>query len=121
MMPYEKRDAWKRCHELVLAVYAATRDWPRFEVYGLTSQVRRAAVSAAANIAEGAAKRGPREFRRYLDISFGSLSEVSYLLRLARDLQYLTEEAYGSLTIIRTRASQVTWKLYSSMKRSDDS
>ena len=57
MMPYEKRDAWKRCHELVLAVYAATRDWPRFEVYGLTSQVRRAAVSAAANIAEGGETR----------------------------------------------------------------
>jgi four helix bundle protein len=116
MMPYEKRDAWKRCHELVLAVYAATQTWPRYELYGLSSQIRRAAVSAATNIAEGAAKRGSREFRRYLDISFGSLSEVSYLLRLARDLQYLTEEAYGTLDIIRTRASQVTWKLYSSMK-----
>jgi four helix bundle protein len=85
MMPYERLDAWNRCHELVLKVYAVTRDWPRYEQYGLISQVRRAAVSAATNIAEGGAKRGPREFRRYLDISLGSLSEVSYLLRLARD------------------------------------
>ena len=121
MMPYEKREAWRRCHELVLAVYPATNSWPRPELYGLTSQIRRAAVSAAANIAEGAAKRGPREFRRYLDISFGSLSEVSYLLRVARDLHYLTEQAYEALEIVRTRASQVTWKLYSSMKSSDGS
>ena len=66
------------------------------------------------------AKRGPREFRRYLDISLGSLSEASYLLRLGHDLEYLTEEAYKALDVIRTRASQITWKLYSSMKRSDD-
>lgn len=105
-MPYEKREAWRRCHELVLAVYPATNSWPRPELYGLTSQIRRAAVSAAANIAEGAAKRGPREFRRYLDISFGSLSEVSYLLRVARDLHYLTEQAYEALEIVRTRPAK---------------
>jgi four helix bundle protein len=120
MMPYEKREAWKRCHELVLAVYAATQAWPRSELYGLTSQVRRASVSAATNIAEGAAKRGAREFRRYLDISLGSLSEVSYLLRLARELGYSSDETAAKLEITRTKASRVTWKLYSSMKPSND-
>jgi four helix bundle protein len=119
-MSYEVLDAWKLCHQLVLDLYAATQAWPRSESYSLTSQVRRAGVSAASNIAEGVAKRGPREFRRYLDISLGSLSEVSYLLRLARDLHYLNDEAYGKLELIRTRASKCTWKLYASMRRPAD-
>jgi four helix bundle protein len=89
-MPYERFEAWKVSHELALAVYAATRGWPRSELYGLTSQLRRAALSAPTNIAEGSAKRGPAEFRRFLDYSLGSLSELAYLLRFARDGQFLT-------------------------------
>jgi hypothetical protein len=75
-MPYERFEAWKVSHELALAVYSATRGWPRSELYGLTSQLRRAALSAPTNIAEGCAKRGPAEFRRFLDYSLGSLSEL---------------------------------------------
>src|SRR5690606_9453235 len=89
MTPFERLDAWHRCHELTLAVYAATADWPRSELYGLVAQIRRAAVSAEANIAEGSAKRGRREFRRFLDISLGSLAEIACLLRIAVDLGYL--------------------------------
>lgn len=70
-------------------MYAGTADWPKSELYGLVSQIRRAAVSAEANIAEGAAKRGRRELRRFLDISLGSLAEVACLLRIAVDLGYL--------------------------------
>jgi four helix bundle protein len=81
MMPYEKYDAWKASHELALAIYRSTEAWPVAERYGLTAQTRRAALSVPTNIAEGSAKLGPREFRRYLDISLGSLSEISYLLR----------------------------------------
>src|SRR6266704_2236432 len=78
MMPYERFHAWRACDELVLAVYRITCACPRAELYGLTSQARRAAFSAAANIAEGSAKRGRAEFCRYLDIAIGSLSELSY-------------------------------------------
>lgn len=81
MVPYERFDAWKISHQLALEVYEITERWPANERYGLTSQIRRAAISAPTNIAEGSAKRGPRELRRYLDIALGSLSEVSYLLR----------------------------------------
>jgi len=116
MMRYEKLEAWRRCHELVLLVYQATAAWPRSELYGLTSQVRRAAVSAATNIAEGSAKRGPREFRRFLDISLGSLAEVSYLLRLAGELGITTAETSAQLEALRTSASQLTWKLYASIR-----
>jgi four helix bundle protein len=85
MVPYERFDSWKLTHKLALAVYEVTEQWPGSEKHGLTAQIRRAALSAPTNIAEGSAKRGPREFRRYLDISLGSLSEVSYLLRFGRD------------------------------------
>lgn len=117
MAPYEKLEAWQLCHSLVLAVYAQTSKWPSSERFGLTSQVRRAAVSVTANIAEGTAKRGPRELRRYLDISIGSLSEVGYLLRLARDLEILSADQHAAVHAVHTRASQVTWKLYSGVSK----
>jgi four helix bundle protein len=86
MMPYEKFKAWRVSHELAPEVYRVTERWPKSERYQLTAQTRRAALSAPTNIAEGAAKRGTREFRRYLDITLGSLSELSYLLRFSKDL-----------------------------------
>jgi four helix bundle protein len=114
-MPYERFEAWRVSHELALAVYAATRRWPRSELYGLTSQVRRAALSAPTNIAEGSAKRGPAEFRRFLDFSLGSLSEVAYLLRFARDAQFLTDEAWANLQQLRDKAAMLTWRLSRSL------
>ena len=75
--------------------------------------MRRAALSAVTNIAEGAAKRGSREFRRFLDISLGSLAEVSYLLRFSRDYGLVSTESWTHLEELRTRAGQLTWNLYS--------
>ena len=117
-MPYEKFDAWKVSHQLALEVYTATNTWPRSDRYELTQQVRRAALSAPTNIAEGAAKRGSREFRRYLDISLGSLSELSYLLRFSKDLGFLPEEAYQKLDRLTNRAGTLTWRLYACVTRS---
>ena len=114
-MPYERFDAWKLTHALALAVYAATREWPRAEQYGLTAQVRRAALSAPTNIAEGSAKRGKAEFRRFLDISLGSLSEVGYLLRFARDARILETRNWEELQTQRDVAAKQTWLLARSM------
>ena len=112
MLAYEKLHAWKLCHELVLAVYSATSTFPKHELYGLTSQARRAAFSAAANIAEGSAKRGSAEFRRFIDISVGSLAELAYTLRLAKDLGLLNVEGWNRVDSLRRRAGFVTWQLY---------
>jgi four helix bundle protein len=117
MVPYERFDAWKVAHQLALQVYEVTERWPTNERYGLTAQIRRAAISAPTNIAEGSAKRGPREFRRYLDITLGSLSEVSYLLRFTRDRGILDEPAFLALDDLRNRAGQLTWRLYASLNR----
>jgi len=115
MAIYERIKAWERCHELCVAVYNATKSWPTDERFGLSSQARRAAHSAAANIAEGCAKKGSAEFRRYLNISLGSLSELSYTLLLARDLQILPEEEWGKLEELHRKDGGMTWLLYRSM------
>ena len=94
MRPYEKLLAWQHCHQVALLTYRITEGFPRSEQYGITSQMRRASVSAAANIAEGSAKRGFPELRRYLDITLGSLSELSYLGRLSHDLKLLEADPW---------------------------
>src|SRR3954447_3257394 len=115
MVPYERFDAWKAAHHLALEVYCVTESWPVNEKYGLTAQIRRAAISAPTNIAEGSAKRGAREFRRYLHIALGSLSEVYYLLRFTRDRAILTEADFRTLDELRNQAGRFTWRFYSSL------
>jgi four helix bundle protein len=117
MMPYERLRAWQVAHELALELFRVTDAWPARERYGLSAQLRRAALSAATNIAEGSAKRGSREFRRFLDIALGSLAEVSYLLRFSRDYGLLTTAAWTALEELRTRVGQLTWNLYSAVSK----
>ena len=79
---------WQRAHGFVLNVYKLSRSFPREEIYGLTSQFHRAAVSIPANIAEGFKKKGPHDKARFLNIAHGSLEECRYYLILTRDLGY---------------------------------
>ena len=120
MPPYERLDAWKMAHRLALKIYEVTDRWPASEKYGLTAQLRRAAISAPANIAEGSAKRGKRELRRYLDITLGSLSEVSYLLMFTRDRGILDGTEFEIVDDLRDQAGKLTWRLYSSLTRAND-
>lgn len=92
MQHFTKLDVWKRSHALALAVYRLTLTFPKEERYGLTAQLRRAAVSVPTNIAEGSKRRTSAEFARFLNIAEGSLSEVEYLLMLSRDLAYAPAE-----------------------------
>jgi four helix bundle protein len=117
MMPYERFQAWRAAHELALDIFRLTDRWPKEERFGLTIQLRRAALSAPTNIAEGAAKRGRREFRRFLDIALGSLAEVSYLLRFSRDYGLLSPEAWIEIENLRSQAGRLTWSLYSAVTR----
>ena len=79
---------WQKAHNLVLDIYRITKKFPKEEMYGLTSQLRRAAVSIPANIAEGFASKGYRDKLRFYNIAAGSLNEISYYILLARDLNY---------------------------------
>jgi four helix bundle protein len=80
--------AWQKAHQFVLSVYALTKSFPDHELYGVTSQLRRAAVSIAANIAEGYRKNRKADKLRYFNIAQGSLEECRYYLLLAEDLKY---------------------------------
>jgi len=115
MNQYEKIEAWQLGHRLVLELYAATDAWPKAERFELTSQVRRAAVSVPANIAEGSGRYGAQELRRFLNIALGSLAELSYLLHFARDRGLLTPAQWESLNEIRARTSKATWGLLKSI------
>ncbi|MDP2994034.1 MAG: four helix bundle protein [Anaerolineales bacterium] len=88
---------WEKAHHMVLAVYKATEIFPRQELYSLTNQIQRAAVSIPANIAEGCGKSGDADFGRYLQIAMGSSSELEYLLLLSHDLGYLPEGTFQNL------------------------
>jgi four helix bundle protein len=88
---------WQKAHELTLAVYRATVDFPRAELYGLTSQLRRASASVAANLAEECGRSGDAEFARFCSIAMGSASELEYHLLLARDLKLFKPGDYEEL------------------------
>ena len=88
---------WRKAHLLTLAAYEATASFPREELFGLTSQIRRCAASIAANIAEGCGKRGNAEFQRFLGIAAGSASELEYQFLLAHDLNFLNNAAHEKL------------------------
>jgi len=94
MKDFHSLKVWEKAHALTLAVYKSTEQFPKQELYSLTNQIQRAAVSIPANIAEGCGKDSNAELKRYFSISMGSASELEYLLLLARDLGYLQADIY---------------------------
>ena len=94
---FRELKVWQKAHELTLAVYRVTATFPREELYGLTSQIRRACSSIAANLAEGCGRNGDAEFARYCSIAMGSASELEYHLLLARDLKLIKPNDYEEL------------------------
>jgi len=105
----EKLEIWQDAMEKPKAVYELTRSWPREELYGLTSQARRAAVSIPANVAEGLGRGTPKEIARFAQIALGSLYELDTLLRLSASLGYSHEDnvqkARDGVTILAKRIS----------------
>ena len=92
MQDFHKLKVWEKAHTLSLSIYKTSSTFPKAEIYGLTSQIRRAAISIPTNIAEGCGRGTDTDMARFLQISMGSASEVEYLLLLSRDLGLLTNE-----------------------------
>ena len=97
MRDFKELQVWQKAHRFVLDVYRESQGFPAEERFGLTAQLRRAAVSCASNIAEGCGREGERELARYLSIAAGSASEAEYQLLLARDLSYLHDDSHRQL------------------------
>lgn len=98
MKDFRELKVWEKAHAVALNVYRITKDFPSNELYGLTSQIRRSAVSCATNIAEGAGRGTDRDFKHFLDIAFASSNELDYLLLLSKDLGYLKIETLEKTT-----------------------
>lgn len=97
MKDFRKLTIWERAHRLTLDIYRQTQQFPREELYGLTSQVRRASASVAANIAKGYGRGGDGDFHRFLNTAAGSIVELEYFLLLARDLRIVSDDNYKAL------------------------
>jgi four helix bundle protein len=114
--PHKKLIAWRKSMDLVEKVYELTKNFPREEVYGLSSQLRRAAVSVPSNIAEGAADRSPVQFRNYLSVAIGSLNEIDTQLEIALRIGYLNDTAFGDAEPLVDECLAVTYGLRKSLR-----
>ena len=101
---------------LVSDVYRITNEFPKDEVYGLSPQMRRAAVSVPSNLAEGAGRKGSKEFKQFLNIAQGSLSELDTQIELARMLDYISQQEYEELIMKITEISKMLYGLSNSIK-----
>src|SRR6185503_188718 len=97
MQNYKDLKVWEKSHQFTLEVYEITKVFPKEEIYSLTNQLRRAASSIPANIAEGCGKNSQPEFAHFLNISLGSSNEAEYFLLLSKDLKYLDEISFKNL------------------------
>jgi four helix bundle protein len=97
MQDFKKLKVWEKAHQLTLEVYSSSKKFPKDEMFALTSQIRRASSSVAANIAEGCGRKSKNEFSHFLAIAIGSISEVEYFLLLSKDLNYMTQTEYEKL------------------------
>ena len=99
MKDFRKLSVWGKAHSPVIEIYKITADFPKSELFGLTSQIRRAAASIPANIAEGCGRDGEADLARFLQIALGSASELEYHFLLARDLNLINDTNYDNLNI----------------------
>jgi four helix bundle protein len=118
-LTYFDLDVWKVSHEFVLKIYRITKNFPKEEMYGLTSQIRRASASIPANISEGNGKQYLRGYIQSLYISKASLNEVGYFLLLSKDLEYLDVNNYEDLRKLLDRISYMLMALIFSLKKKD--
>jgi len=116
---YTKIKAWQLADELALLVYKATKNFPKSELWGITSQMRRAAVSVPANIVEGSARKGKNEYLQFLYIAKSSLSEVSYYIRFTKELGYLQANGYHELWTKSQESLRTLYGLISYIEKSD--
>jgi four helix bundle protein len=98
MQDFKHLLVWQKAHNLTLLLYKQTTKFPQFEIYGLTSQIRRCSASIGANIAEGTGRKGHAEFHRFLQMANGSTNELEYHLILSRDLGFIGDNEHRELT-----------------------
>jgi len=117
MQTYRELIVWQKAMSLVLKLYTETRSWPKDEVYGLTSQIRRSAVSIPSNIAEGYGRNSTGDYTRFLQIASGSLYEFQTQLEISFQLGYLNEEKYVEINSLSIEIEKMLSSLISKLKK----
>ena len=117
MQDYRSLKVWKKAHQLVLNVYKTTGGFPREELFGLVSQIQRAAVSIPTNIDEGSGRGSKADFSRFLQISFGSASELEYEFKLSKDLGYKSENSFREIVLLVEEVKKMLGGLLKSIKK----
>jgi four helix bundle protein len=113
---FRKLNVWEKSHQLTLNIYKSTSSFPKEELYGLTSQMRRAASSIPSNIAEGCGRNTQPQFARFLNIAFGSASELEYQMILSKDLNFIKEKTFDELINNVTEIKRMLWALLQKVK-----
>lgn len=119
MKDFKKLQIWQRSHQITLSIYKVSAKFPREEVYGLTSQIRRCSFSVPSNIAEGCGRNSDAELSRFLVIASGSAFELSYQLLLAKDLNYVSENVFLPLDAEITEVSKMINSFIQKLKPND--
>ena len=112
---YKRLIVWQKSDDLAYRVYHATKDFPKEEMYAMTSQIRRAALSIPTNIVEGYSRQNKNELRQFANIALGSLGELEYLLNFSNRLKYLENEKYRILQALHEEVGRLLWKFYKSI------
>lgn len=112
---YKNLLVWQKADDLAYKIYITTKSFPKDELCGITSQLRRAALSVPTNLVEGSGRQSKSELRQFTNIALGSLAEVAYLLDFSLKLGYLKQIDYGILQNLRETLGRLLWKFYKSL------
>jgi len=114
---WKNLDVWKLSDELAYNVYLTSRDFPKEEIYGITSQLRRAALSIPTNIVEGYSRKGDKELSHFLNISIGSMAETKYLLYFSHRFRYINDNKYDEIKSGYERLGKQLWRFYETVRK----
>ena len=117
MRDFKKYEVWNLSRQFCLNIYSETKNFPKDEIYGMTSQIRRASLSIPTNISEGAGRFGDKEFAHFINISLGSAHEVENLLIIANDLDYISKESFNSMDIEINTIKRKLYHLHQKLKQ----
>lgn len=112
---YKRLVVWEKADLLAKEIYLRTRNFPKEELYGLTSQLRRAGLSVTTNIVEGYARKSRKELIQFLNVALGSLAETEYLLKFAFDMKFFEQHDYDQLEELRQEVGNLLWRFTQSI------
>jgi four helix bundle protein len=112
---YKKLIVWQKADDLAYKIYKATKKFPKEELYGIISQLRRAALSVPLNLVEGTGRQGKGETRQFANIALGSLAETKYLLEFSLRMNYIKEKEYKQLNALCAEIGKLLWGFYKSI------